>query len=101
MPALDGTGPQGAGPMTGRGMGYCGRNSRGRFYNPAPGFRGVGGLGNRGRGRGWRKRFYGTGIPGWVAPTLDQETADLKAQTDWLKGQLDAIQKCIEEIEPK
>ena len=45
MPALDGTGPQGAGPMTGRGMGYCGRNSQGRFYNPAPGFRGVGGLG--------------------------------------------------------
>jgi hypothetical protein len=98
MPALDGTGPQGAGPMTGRGMGYCGRNSRGRFYNPAPGFRGVGGLGNRGRGHGWRNRFYATGIPGWVPPTPEQEIVDLNTLADQLKTQLDAIQKRIEEL---
>src|SRR4030042_4136992 len=98
MPALDGTGPQRAGPMTGRGMGYCGRNSQGRFYNPAPGFRGVGGLGNRGRGHGWRNRFYATGIPGWVPPTPEQEIVNLNTWADQLKTQLDAIQKRIEEL---
>jgi len=98
MPALDGTGPQGAGPMTGRGMGYCGRNSRGRFYNPAPGFRGEYGLGFRGRGRGCRNRFYGTGVSGWVPPTPEQEIVDLNTWADQLKTQLDAIQKRIEEL---
>ncbi len=43
MPRFDGTGPGGAGPMTGRGMGYC---------NPA---------GTRGQGRGWFGRGWGTG----------------------------------------
>ncbi|MDP2990905.1 MAG: DUF5320 domain-containing protein [Kiritimatiellota bacterium] len=52
-------------------------------------------------GRGWRHRFYATGIPGWVPPTPEQETADLNAQANWLKGQLDAIQKRIEEIKSK
>jgi len=28
MPGRDGTGPQGIGPMTGRGMGYCGHRIR-------------------------------------------------------------------------
>jgi hypothetical protein len=54
-----------------------------------------------GGGFGWRHRYYATGVPGWVMPTLEQETADLKAQADWLKGQLDAIQKRIEEITAK
>jgi hypothetical protein len=51
-----------------------------------------------GAGRGWRHRFYATGIPGWAAPTPEQETADLQAQANLLKTQLDAIQKRIEEL---
>ena len=98
MPRLDGTGPQGAGPMTGRGMGYCGSNSRGMFNTPAPGFRGEYGLGLRGRGGGWRNRFYATGVPGWVTPTPEQEIADLNAWAEQFKTQLDAIQKRIEEL---
>jgi hypothetical protein len=98
MPRLDGTGPQGAGPMTGRGMGYCGSNNCGRFYNPAPGLRGGYGLGYGGGGRGWRNRFYATGVPGWVQPTPEQEIADLNTWVDQLKTQLDAIQKRIEEL---
>jgi hypothetical protein len=82
-------------------MGYCGGYNQPGFTNPAPGFRRGFGFGSAGMGRGWRHHFYATGIPGWVTPTLEQETANLKAQADWLKGQLDAIQKRIEEIEPK
>jgi hypothetical protein len=52
-------------------------------------------------GRGWRHCYYATGVPGWVAPTPEQETADLKTQADWLKEQLDAIQKRIEELGSK
>jgi len=39
MPGFDGTGPQGFGPMTGRGLGPCGCGMR------------------RGFGRGFRRRF--------------------------------------------
>jgi hypothetical protein len=59
------------------------------------------GFGFGGGGRGWRHRFFATGIPGWVTPTPEQETADLVAQADWLKEQLDAIQKRIEKLRPK
>jgi hypothetical protein len=49
-------------------------------------------------GRGWRHRFYATQVPAWIAPTPESEVADLKAPADWLKGQLDAIQKRIEQL---
>ncbi len=98
MPGRDRTGPLGAGPRTGRGMGYCGNNDQGRFVKSVPTLRSGFRLGGRGAGRGWRYRFYATGIPGWATPTPEQETADLKAQADYLKNQLDAIQKRIEEL---
>jgi len=101
MPGGDRTGPQGVGPRTGRGMGYCSDSDQPGFTNQAPGFRGGFGFGRGGTGRGWRHRYYATGVPGWVPLTPEQETADLKAQADWLKGQLDTIQKRIEEIKPK
>jgi Family of unknown function (DUF5320) len=94
MPGRDRTGPLGAGPRTGRGLGYCSGYNQPGFTNPIPGFRSGFGVG----GRGWRHRFYATGVAGWITPTPEQETADLKAQADWLKGQLDAIQQRIEEL---
>ena len=100
MPGRDRTGPMGAGPRTGRGLGDCG----GTPVNPGFGFwggfgRGFGfGRGRGGMGFGWRNRFFATGVPGWVAPTPEQEVADLKAQADLMKGQLEAIQKRIDEL---
>lgn len=98
MPGGDRTGPSGAGPRTGRGVGYCGNYDRPGFVPPPVGARGGYGFGRGWSGRGWRHRYYATGFPGWVAPTPEQESADLTAQAEVLKAQLDAIQKRIEEL---
>ena len=58
MPRGDGTGPRGAGPMSGRGMGYC------AGFN-APGFAGGCYGAGMGRGHGFRRMFYAAGRPGW------------------------------------
>jgi hypothetical protein len=93
MPGRDRTGPLGAGPLTGRGRGYCYASLK-QVPEPktstAPGYRGA--------CRGWRHRFYATGVPGWIPLTPEQEAADLKTQADWLKTQLDEIQKRIDEL---
>lgn len=63
MPRFDGTGPQGQGPMTGRGMGPCGQG--GRPVGPGMG-RGAG----RGMGQGYGRqggRGYGRGFC-WYNP---------------------------------
>jgi hypothetical protein len=80
-------------------MGYCGGYDRPGFANPP--YMGRGGFGNWGAGRGWRHRFSLTGIPDWVPTTPEQEAADLRAQAEWLKTQLDVIQKRIEELTSK
>jgi hypothetical protein len=49
-------------------------------------------------GRGRRNRFFAAGVPGRVPPTPEQEVADLKAQAELMKGQLEAIQKRIEQL---
>jgi len=107
MPRGDRTGPMGAGPMTGRGAGWCVGHDRPGFANPAPRL-GLGlghRRGGRGGGRGWRNMYYATGLPGWArpefvppAPAAEQELADLQTQATWLAGRLDVIQKSIEEI---
>ena len=104
MPRGDGPGPMGAGPMTGRRAGYCAGYDEPEFANPAPRLgmrRGFGG-----GGRGWRNMFYATGLPRWAragfAPPMPQQEAEaLKEQAGWLKDQLDAINKRIEEIGQK
>lgn len=119
MPAGDGTGPRGMGPMTGRGTGYCAGYGAPGYANPAPG-RGFGMGGGWGRGRGWRNQYYATGMPGWARygyapawgappaapygpygapPTPEQETEFLKAQAEGLKEQLDAISQRIAALE--
>lgn len=101
MPGGDRTGPSGAGPGTGRGLGYCGGYDRPGYVNPPLGFRGGVDYGRGATGRGWRHRFFAARTPGWALLTPEQETADLKAQADWLNGQLDAIQKRLEELTSK
>jgi len=110
MPGLDGTGPLGMGPMTGRGMGYC------TGYMPAQGRwpfgrgAGRGAFCGRGRGRGWRNMYYATGLTGWqraavgyppVAPSREQELEALKRQSEYLESSLEEVRKRIEELESK
>ncbi|MBL7065522.1 MAG: DUF5320 domain-containing protein [Anaerolineae bacterium] len=115
MPRRDRTGPMGAGPMTGRAAGYCAGYGVPGYAYPAPG-RGFGMEwgGGTGRGRRWRHWHYATGLPGWArfshAPaweygpyagplTREQEVESLKTQAEWLKGELDAINQCLTELE--
>lgn len=114
MPYGDRTGPSGAGPRTGRGLGYCGGSDR-PGYVSGPG----GGFWGRGGGRGHRNWYYGTGLTGWEraqagfgsrwygsaapgwgwAPTKDQQIADLKAQAEGLQNALDEVQRELGNLE--
>jgi len=105
MPGFDGTGPNGAGPMTGGARGYC---VAGAGVGGAPrGFARGGGFG-RGGGRGWRNRFYATGVPGWAVAnaaatandTLDsqQELAMLQQQCAAMETRLSQLQSRIDAI---
>lgn len=98
MPGFDGTGPQGAGPMTGGGRGFC--NPAANIYGRRQGFgRGFGrGFGPGiwyGRARGQYQPFYGPAYPEGPA----DELSSLKAEADYLKGTIDAINKRIDELE--
>jgi hypothetical protein len=114
MPGGDRTGPVGAGPMTGRAAGYC-AGYAGPGFAAGPGF-GLGWGGGWGRGRRWRHWYHATGLPGWArfgpAPawgygpyarpvTREQEIESLKAQAGWLEGQLEAVNRCLGELEPE
>lgn len=55
MPGLDGTGPRGKGPRTGRGLGLC-RGNVSSENSPLKG-RGYGRGYGRGRGMRWRHRW--------------------------------------------
>jgi hypothetical protein len=123
MPAGDGTGPSGMGPMTGRGAGYCVGYGTPGYANSMPGWGFGRGRGRGGGGRrGWRNMYYATGLPGWARygyapawgappaaaygpygapPTPEQETEFLRSQAEMLKEELDAISQRIAELEKK
>ena len=111
MPRGDGTGPMGAGPMTGRAAGYCAGYGIPGFTNQAVGGRGMG----RGLGRGMaRGRGYGMGfgyrnqayvpVPYPVqAPVMsaEQEKAYLENEMAALKEEQEAMKKRLEELKTK
>lgn len=111
MPRGDGTGPAGLGPMTGRNAGFCAGYQVPGFIN-AIGGRGFSGRG-RGGGRGYRNRFYATGLPGWAragfgffAPvgatvTTEQELAVLKQQAEHFQSALDEVKQRMAELEER
>ncbi|MDA3792089.1 MAG: DUF5320 domain-containing protein [Elusimicrobia bacterium] len=119
MPLGDRTGPVGAGPMTGRGAGYCAGYDVPGYMNPAAGRGAFGrgrGLGRGGGGRGFRNRYYATGQTGWaraagglptqVGPSAAvpqsspaQEKEYLNQQTKVLKEELKATEKRLGELE--
>jgi len=115
MPFGDRTGPQGLGPRTGRGAGYCSGFSGPGSMNPVPG-RGYFGFGRGrgswglGRGRGLRNCYRATGFPGWAtggygfpsfAPrfTSEEEMDILRGEAEYLKKQLNDIQNRISTLE--
>ncbi len=114
MPGLDGTGPWGMGPMTGRGLGWCNpygplrRGWRGRGFGFGRGF-------GWGRGRAFGRRFWGID-PRWrwsAPPQYDpyhgyepyyemnpkEEVDMLRNEAEMLKEELNAIEKRIAELE--
>ncbi len=119
MPFGDGTGPQGAGPMTGRAAGFCAGYNMPGYANPI-GFRRGGGAGIGRGGRGRRNWFYATGMPGWqraaagypawggFAPphvpytrtmTAEQELADLNDQIEYYEKVVENLRKQITKLE--
>jgi len=79
MPGKDKTGPQGAGSMTGRRMGYCADNEK-----QQSGFFGRGGGMGRGNGRGFGFGTQGGRNSAFFSNTekssLENEIGDLKSQ---------------------
>lgn len=103
MPYLDGTGPMGRGPMTGRGLGYCGAGA-GRMAGAGFGWPGMGygrGFGRAlgfGAGFGWRAAVNGAYLS--AVPTVDaQKNAleyaqkALELRLEAVKAELDALKK--------
>jgi len=92
MPARDGTGPMGQGPMTGRGMGFCtgarSNNYYGYGYGCGRGF---------GRGMGLRRgygRYYND-----LGPLGYKSQMDFLAdEREFLKQRLDIINNQLEDL---
>lgn len=99
MPGGDGTGPMGAGPMTGGGRGFCGvGNSVRRFFGFGRGPWGGGfGRGRRGGfytgGSSWRARFGGQTID------RQEEMGLLKEHAELLSQELEDVRKRIAGLE--
>jgi len=111
MPALNGTGPAGLGPMTGRGMGKCAGYllPEQTYYPPM--------IYGRGGGRGWRHRYYATGLPRWARygagnwfmpaypPSYplglpkDEELDVLKSQARYFENALNEINERLKKLE--
>ncbi|MBD3195038.1 MAG: hypothetical protein GF317_08295 [Candidatus Lokiarchaeota archaeon] len=115
MPRGDRTGPNGMGPMTGRGLGNCaGYSTPG--YTKGPGM-GLGRGWGRGRGRGYGRgmawgRGYGWRAPGYApysapiptysapaAPiTEEQQLNMLKQEKEYLESEMNGMQQAIEDL---
>ncbi|MBU0979907.1 MAG: DUF5320 domain-containing protein [Nanoarchaeota archaeon] len=78
MPGNDRTGPCGEGPMTGRGLGQCGR-----------------GLARGFNGRGYRRRR----APEPQAPTNEEEKRILEAELKELETEKQALEKRKQELD--
>ncbi len=123
MPFGDRTGPNGLGPMTGRGAGYCAGYSASGYANPVggrgfygrgAGFGRGGGRGfGRGFGRGSRQRFYATGVPGrtygnydpyavpYAQPQQPLEADAKKQEKTALEQEASALEQGLAEIKKR
>jgi len=98
MPAGDGTGPMGMGPMTGRRAGWCAGVGSPGFVSAGGGYGGCG----RGRGRGFRNRYLATGVTGraWSqgGAAAAPEPMTPKDETELLRQQAVALQQSLDGI---
>ena len=111
MPGFDRTGPQGMGPRTGGGRGFCPPGT-GPVYGYTEPVRGAGQGGipwgggrgrcwGGGRGRGWAGP-YGYGVYGpYHAPDAGQEMDALKNQAASMEQELERIRKRIDALSGK
>lgn len=118
MPRGDRTGPQGMGPRTGRGMGYCSGFDTPGYMNPGPGNVGLG----LARGRGRAMPGYGMGMawgrgggrgmgyrafpyyPEAFAPAPmgpGDERSALEGTIKAMKSQIEAMEKRLSELPEK
>jgi len=110
MPGFNGSGPMGAGPMTGGARGNC--NPANAGYNPQfergygrgmglrRGFRGGAGQGmSAGPGYDRGFGFYPPAGGTFYQMNAEEEMSMLKANADSMKKSLDAISKRIKELE--
>jgi hypothetical protein len=101
MPRFDGTGPMGAGSMTGGARGFCNPAASGypRPFGRGMGF-GRGSRGGYGPGMGMRRGF-GRGFGGcrWYPPASGPAyPADPAAEINMLKVQADSMQNTLDAI---
>ena len=95
MPYGDGTGPEGMGPLTGRGLGYCVDPDVAGIDNSGGGRAGYGRAFGRGAGRG-RGRGRGAGPRGrYVVDNagVQPDVSQMERQIEMLQSQLDNMKK--------
>ena len=102
MPRGDGSGPMGMGRMTGRGAGYCAGFAAPGYASPV-GY--TGGFGCRsGRGRGFRRMLYATGVPGWACngyPAYAEATEDVSDERAFLNNQAEFLEKQLQQVKKR
>ncbi|MCJ7450156.1 MAG: DUF5320 domain-containing protein [Candidatus Nanohaloarchaeota archaeon QJJ-9] len=97
MPNLDGTGPRGRGPLTGRGLGPCGRG-RARSRAPKRGFAfRRGGRFGRAPLRG-RNDYAYRNKPRNTRFTEEEEKEMIKQELEELKKEREDLEKRLEEL---
>ncbi len=112
MPRGNRTGPWGAGPMTGRAVGYCAGYPVPGFMNPGRGYgRGFGRGFGRGWGRGFGRGWYAYTPPVIVQPAYpqvypksqspEQEVAALESYQKELVGEKADLEKEMDDIKAR
>ena len=107
MPGFDRTGPEGMGPMTGWGRGFCGPHGR-RTGRRAFGL----GFNRGGRGRGYRHNHWAGEATGWGRGRFrgphnepfyvrEDEMATLQKEAARLKEELNAVEQRLSELETR
>ena len=109
MPGGDKTGPQGYGPRTGRGLGYCSGNDH-PGYATTPYGRGFGFFRRRGRGFGRGRGFWyhGPNLPVYPSqnpqetypkPSKDEEKIYLQQSIQNLEQELNALRDRLAQLD--